>query len=127
MTLARRVSAELAGTALLTTNSNVFYGGENNIITATFAGDAHMQGSTNNITLPVNPAAAPTANAGPAHTVTSGGSTTVDGTASTDPQGEPLTYAWTQLDGPTVTFEDKNAAKTKVTAPKTNTKIVAHL
>jgi hypothetical protein len=115
------------GTASITTNSNKFYGGENNIITATFAGNAHIQGSTSNLVLPVNAAAAPTANAGAEATVTSGGSTTVDGTASSDPQGEPLSYAWTQLDGPTVTIEDKNAAKTKITAPKTNTKVVAHL
>jgi hypothetical protein len=43
------------------------------------------------------------------------------------PQGEALTYSSSQVDGPTVTIEDKNAAKTKVTAPKTTTKVVAHL
>jgi hypothetical protein len=52
------------GTASITTNGNGFYGGEYNIITATYAGDTHMQGSTVNLTLPVNAAVAPTANAG---------------------------------------------------------------
>ena len=52
---------------------------------------------------PTNPPAnqTPVANAGTAQTVTVGGSTTLDGTGSNDPDGNyPLTYAWQMLSKP---------------------------
>lgn len=42
---------------------------------------------------------APTAAAGTNQTVTGGSPVTLDGSASTDPEGSPLTYAWTQVSG----------------------------
>jgi hypothetical protein len=58
---------------------------------------------------------APTANAGPDQTVGVGSTVRLDGTRSTDPEGQPLTYSWQQvrgdpvnggndLTGPTPTF-----------------------
>jgi hypothetical protein len=58
---------------------------------------------------PPNPPAnvAPVANAGTGQTVTVGGSATLDGTGSNDPDGNyPLTYAWQMLSKP----EDSQAA-----------------
>ncbi|MCY4637871.1 MAG: PKD domain-containing protein, partial [Acidobacteria bacterium] len=42
---------------------------------------------------------------------------TLDGSASTDPNGDRLTFAWTQVDGETVTLSGANSARLSFTAP----------
>jgi hypothetical protein len=42
---------------------------------------------------------------------------TLDGSTSTDPENNPLTYAWSQTDGPTVTLANANAAQATFVAP----------
>jgi hypothetical protein len=59
----------------------------------------------------------PTANAGPDQTVASGATVQLDGTGSTDPESNALTYAWSQLSGPTVTLSDPTSATPTFTAP----------
>jgi hypothetical protein len=71
--------------------------------------------STDSVTITVSDA--PTANAGPDQTVVSGASVSLDGTGSTDPNGDPLTYAWTQTSGPGVTLSGANTATPSFTAP----------
>jgi hypothetical protein len=46
----------------------------------------------------------PTSNAGSDQTVNTGTAVTLDGTASFDPDGDPLTYIWQQTGGPAVDF-----------------------
>ena len=41
----------------------------------------------------------------------------LDGTGSSDPEGQALTYTWTQTSGPAVTLSDVNAAQPTFTAP----------
>jgi LmbE family N-acetylglucosaminyl deacetylase len=59
----------------------------------------------------------PLAVVGGAQSVASGQSVSLDGSASSDPEGQPLTYKWTQTAGPTVTLAGATTAKPTFTAP----------
>ena len=61
---------------------------------------------------------APVANAGPDQTVDEGLSGMLNGTGTSDPDGNTLMYAWTQTGGaPTVTLTGANTAQPTFTAP----------
>ena len=60
---------------------------------------------------------APTANAGSAATVDAGEKVQLNGGASSDPDGDALTYEWTQVGGPWATIEGANTATPTLTAP----------
>lgn len=59
----------------------------------------------------------PVADAGPDQTVQEGSPVLLDGTASYDPDVEPLTYQWTQLFGPAVTLLGGNTIVPTFVAP----------
>ena len=60
----------------------------------------------------------PTANAEKNQTVTPGYVVSLDGTGSKDPDGDPLSYSWVQVDGPSVKIDDSKTAVVTFTAPK---------
>jgi hypothetical protein len=60
----------------------------------------------------------PLADAGPDQTVGEETAVTFDGGASSDPDGDALTFAWTQLSGPPVTLSDPASATPRFTAPQ---------
>ena len=71
---------------------------------------------------------APTANAGPAQSVATGATVTLDGSGSTDPNGDSLTYQWTQTASPSgdAVQRDRGRAE-QVTAPSSATSLTFQL
>lgn len=65
------------------------------------------------VVIHVLPNAAPKVNAGPDQTVDEGGSVTLDGSATTDPENDPLTFRWTRTGGvgPSVGLSSYSAVK----------------
>lgn len=64
----------------------------------------------------------PTADAGPDRTAESGTTVRLDGSGTTDPDGDDLTYEWTQTAGPDVDLSDRTAARPTLTAPSVSTR-----
>ena len=60
----------------------------------------------------------PVADAGADQSVDEGDLVTLDGSASSDADTDPLGYSWTQLSGPGVTLSDANDAMPSFTAPE---------
>ena len=87
-------------------------------LTVTDARNVASVADTVEITVAAGPNDAPIANAGADQTgVAEGVTVTLDGTGSADPEGETLTYAWTQTGGATVALSDVTAQNPTFTAP----------
>jgi hypothetical protein len=63
----------------------------------------------------------PVANAGPDQIGNAGALVTLTGSSSFDPDGDPITFQWTQLTGPTVSLATPTAATTSFPAPQVST------
>ncbi|HUS34186.1 MAG TPA: PKD domain-containing protein, partial [Verrucomicrobiae bacterium] len=59
----------------------------------------------------------PVANAGGSQTVSEGAAVTLNGSQSSDPDADALSYSWVQIAGPTVVLSDAHSAIAQFTAP----------
>lgn len=75
-------------------------------------------------TLPVG---SPIPDAGADQTAASGALVSLDGSGSFDPDGDPLTYEWTQTDGPRVGLSKADTATPTFTTPKGPAALTFHL
>jgi hypothetical protein len=100
--------------------------GLDEVLEADFAGDrARPRNATGSVTtrfdigaIEVRPSNhQPVAHAGPDRTVVERTPVTLDGLGSADPDGDPLTFAWTQTSGPAVTLAGAATATPGFTAP----------
>src|SRR5207237_9508490 len=62
----------------------------------------------------------PVANAGPDKTVSEGSSVGLNGAASSDPDGDTLSYSWTQTAGPNAPLSNSNTATPTLKTPSLN-------
>jgi hypothetical protein len=60
----------------------------------------------------------PVANAGPDQTVDAGADVLLDGSGSSDPNGDVLSFNWTQISGPTVNLVNQTTAMPSFVAPE---------
>lgn len=90
-------------------NRTVLFGGQSAI------GSYGNQTWTLEATSPTNQA--PGANAGPDQIVDEAQLVTLDGSGSSDPDLDPLTFQWTQTAGPAVTLSSNTVAQPTFTAP----------
>jgi hypothetical protein len=78
---------------------------------------------TDSVTITADPEAeTPTADAGEDRTVDEETTVTLDGTGSSDPNGDSLSYSWTQTGGPSVTLRDSTTATPEFTTPTVDTR-----
>ena len=63
----------------------------------------------------------PIADAGPDQIRVESGTIVLDGSRSSDPDGDPITFEWEQVGGPVVTLSSPNAAQTSFTADEGQT------
>jgi hypothetical protein len=77
------------------------------------------------VTVPQN--RAPVADAGPDQSVAAGDPVQLTGAGSSDPDGDPLTYAWTQTAGPAVTLSGASTMAPSFTAPAAGSSVTFSL
>ena len=70
---------------------------------------------------------APVAEAGPDQSVDAGAAVSLDGSVSSDPDRDDLTYVWTQTSGPSVTLSGASSAAPRFTAPNEDATLVFSL
>jgi hypothetical protein len=114
-------SVELDDTTLATpsfTAPEVGAGGETLTFQLTVTDSEGLTGTdtvdiiVNNVNVP------PVAQAGPDQTVNEGSPVTLNGTASTDVDGDLLIFSWAQISGPPVTLSGPDTATPSFTAPE---------
>ncbi len=83
--------------------------------------------SSDNMIVNITNNNAPTANAGSDQTVNTSATVTLDGTASSDPEGVALTYLWTETSGTNITLSSNTTSTLSFTAPSTQSTLTFSL
>ncbi len=86
------------------------------------SGTATVNVIVNDIGVGIN--SAPIANAGPDQTVAELSMVNLDGSTSSDPDGDVFAYAWLQIAGPNVVLSDPNVAEPSFTSPDVTSPVV---
>jgi MYXO-CTERM domain-containing protein len=81
-------------------------------------GNGGTDTDTVNVTVNDVPNAAPNADAGPDQSVNEGVVVNLTGAGSSDPESDPIMYAWTQISGPTVSLANPTTVAPSFTAPQ---------
>jgi hypothetical protein len=84
-----------------------------------------MLSNSDSVTIFVN--RPPAADAGPDQTVNTGTSVTLDGSSSSDPDHDALSYLWAQTGGPAVSLSSATASKPTFTAPASSASLTFKL
>jgi hypothetical protein len=109
------IAVDAAGNAYVTgSTASMDFPLVNAVQTTNFAGNATY---VFRLAADPPPAADPVARAGPDQTANEGTPVTLDGSASSDPNGDSLDYHWEQIAGSPVTLSDPSAAQPGFTAP----------
>jgi len=110
---------DIPGATSNTLASSIFVRGDQiKVICTPFDGLDAGNPVENDITISNSP---PTADAGPDQNKNVNTLVALDGSGSSDPDADPLTYAWTQTDGPTVTLSDPTAINPTFTPTEVGT------
>jgi beta-lactam-binding protein with PASTA domain len=112
------------GTTYATSASSVATISVDGLVTAVGPGTAQiavkngaLQASVSITVTPATVTSPPVANAGATQTVAAGDIVSLDGSNSLDPNEQPLTYAWTQIGGSSVSLDDLTSATPSFIAP----------
>ncbi|MEJ2039266.1 MAG: hypothetical protein P8X55_10065 [Desulfosarcinaceae bacterium] len=110
------------GSATTCTLNDLQDGARYYFVVRAFSGsqDSGDSNEVNFETTATNPNQAPTANAGGNQTAASQSRVFLDGSGSSDPENQSLTYSWTQSSGRAVTLANPGSAHPAFTAPLVN-------
>jgi len=111
-----------SGSGTTCTISNLDEGSQYHFVVRAYVADSES-GDSNEVSYYAEPAEptpvnnAPTARAGSDQTILGGTIVMLDGRMSSDPNGDSLSYAWSQTGGPSVSLSGRNTTQPTFTAP----------
>ena len=97
--------------------------GQQTLTFSLVANDGHVNSAADSVDIIIPANQPPVANAGNTQNVAGGAAVSLDGSASSDPDGDPLNFFWTQISGPPVTLTGSNSATPSFVAPASTSNV----